>query len=182
MTHVCILAEPPPLTFGFIPEHSAPWPGGTGTARSPKNGVPTPSLPPPHILPQGFEESGRWWVGIPQGFVVEGDFQCHLVLSFSGSSPLPSSQKRDHVASVWARVLSQWGSGYPGAWLALSSWSLLSAASPPLKGLRSPPARVSALAFHLRPPQTWLPTPGPAQTRSHVFPSPLGLTLFSFVL
>lgn len=45
-----LLAEPPSLTFGFISEHSAPWIGGTGTTRSPQNGVPTPPIPPPHIL------------------------------------------------------------------------------------------------------------------------------------
>lgn len=45
-----LLAEPPSFTFGFISEHSAPWVGGAGTTRPPQNGVPTPPVPPPHIL------------------------------------------------------------------------------------------------------------------------------------
>lgn len=47
------LAEPSPLTFGFITEHSAPWAGGTGAERPPQDGVPTPPISPPHILPGG---------------------------------------------------------------------------------------------------------------------------------
>lgn len=57
-THLSLLAEPPPLTFGFISEHSAPRAGRTGTARSPKDGVPASPLPPPHILHRGAGEPG----------------------------------------------------------------------------------------------------------------------------
>ena len=64
LTRLSLLAEPPPLPSGFISEYSTPRAGGTGAARSPKNGVPPSPLPPPHILYRGAVQSGGRWVGL----------------------------------------------------------------------------------------------------------------------
>lgn len=65
-----LLAEPPPLPSGFISEHSTSRAGGTGAARSPKNGVPASPLRPPHILHRGAAQSGGWWGGVPRELMV----------------------------------------------------------------------------------------------------------------
>ena len=62
LTCLSLLAEPPPLPSGFISEHSTSRAGGTGAARSPKNGVPASPLPPPHIL-QGLHSLAGGGVG-----------------------------------------------------------------------------------------------------------------------
>ena len=70
LTCLSLLAEPPPLPSGFISEHSTSRAGGTGAARSPKNGVPTSPLRPPHILHRGAAQSGGWWGGVPRELMV----------------------------------------------------------------------------------------------------------------
>lgn len=83
------LAEPPPLTFGFITEHSASWAGGTGTERPPQDGVPTPPIPTPHILPTGC---GRR-TSVEEGF--SRDSKCYPVPSFLQTHLYPGSLETD---------------------------------------------------------------------------------------